>query len=90
MMENALVLAVVECTEFEQGWGQRPDGYYGFLTEEEANEFIRAQTKDRTGPVPYIYTHYEYIGLKETTKDNLLAVTHSRRKHFNRLEDLKK
>jgi hypothetical protein len=89
-MENALVLAVVECTEFEQGWGQRPDGYFGFLTEEDANAFIRSQTSGRSGSAPSIYVNYEYIGLKETSKDNLLAVARSRKKYFDKLADLKK
>jgi len=89
-MENAIVLAVVECTEREQGWGQRPDGYFGFLTAEEAKAFIHEQTKDRTGRAPSIYTDYEYIGFKETTKENLLEVARTRKKYFDRLGDLKK
>lgn len=60
---------VVEWTEMERGWGQRPEGYLLFQTEKEADAFICEETKDRNarGPVPDCYDLYEKRGLKKVS-----------------------
>lgn len=90
-MEQATVVYVVEMTERERGWGQRPDGFFAFPTEEKAKAYVNNQTKDRTGPAPDEYVSYDLIGYRECSQaflDKLAEGRHSR-VYFDRLGELK-
>ncbi len=62
---------VIEVVEHERGWGQRPDGYILFPSEEHAKEYVDRRTKDRFGPAPDWYLNYEMIGYKEATQETI-------------------
>lgn len=55
-LHNARIAYAQEWTEYERGWGARPDGYSLHPTREAAVEFARAYTADRTGPAPDEYS----------------------------------
>ena len=42
-------------TEYERGWGSRPEGHSDFDTFEKAKEYQTNFNKDNTGPVPDWY-----------------------------------
>lgn len=81
----------IEGTEYERGWGCRPDGCVAFLSEAAAREYI-AEYNEKYNNLPSApdeYTVYDYIGLKECSQAFLNAVADEGFKHFNRLGDLK-
>lgn len=82
---------VIEGTEYERGWGQRPDGYFAFATEAEAKAWIENYNKtvNNKAVAPPEYTMYEYIGLKECSLDFYLKLTKKSQVFFNRLSELK-
>lgn len=65
---------VVSITEVERGWGQRPDGYFLFETEEHAKAFIAADDATRAAIVPNVYCDYTLEGYKPTYKELLEEV----------------
>lgn len=89
--DEVRVSYVVEMTEYERGWGQRPDGYVAFLTEDAANEYIAEQTKDRTGSAPDVYVNYSKVGYRETNPKILTSIKKSPSKYmyFERMNELK-
>ena len=50
-----MLVVVQPWSEFERGWGCRPDGYSLHLTEEDRVSFIKGYTANRTGAAPYEY-----------------------------------
>lgn len=64
-MRQATITHVWSVTEYERGWGQRPDGYYVAREKTDGIRAIRALEGDRSGPVPDCYESYTYIGEKE-------------------------
>lgn len=85
------IVHVIEGTEFERGWGQRPDGYIAFQTEAEARQYIIDFDKrcNNLSYVPDDYTKYIYIGIKPCTAlfRRMLDVS-KKPSHFNNLKDL--
>ena len=63
-MQQANVVFIVEMTEYERGWGQRPDGFLAFGTEDAAKAYVQEETKGRTGPAPEIYVAYSMLGYR--------------------------
>lgn len=63
-MQQANVVFIVEMTEYERGWGQRPDGFLAFVTEDAAKAHVYEETADRTGPAPDEYVSYSMIGYR--------------------------
>jgi hypothetical protein len=82
------VVYMVEMTEYERGWGQRPDGFLAFVDEECAKAWVADTTKDRTGPAPDIYVRYSKIGYKPCSRKFAEDVGHKGRMYVNRLSDL--
>lgn len=62
MNRRAIVVFSVAITEYERGWGAKPDGYIAFLTEMEADKFISKATADYTGNAPDYYVMYDKVG----------------------------
>lgn len=50
-------LYAVSYTEYERGWGQRPDGTSYHRNEEEAKAFVKGIHRDRSGAAPDEYTN---------------------------------
>lgn len=86
---------VIEGTEYERGWGYRPDGLVAFKTKELALAYIANyhETFNTATSAPDCYTVYAYAGehwanekfvsrfkLNEFTKNELV--------HFGRLAEL--
>lgn len=64
-MQQANVVFIVEMTEYERGWGQRPDGFLAFVTEDAANLYVQEKTKGRKfGSAPDVYVAYNMIGYR--------------------------
>lgn len=58
---------LVEMTEYERGWGSRPDGFLVFTTEQKAKAYIETVLAERNNSrliPPDYYVNYEYIGPK--------------------------
>lgn len=81
---------VIEGTEFERGWGCRPDGFVAFTTRRAADEWITDYNKkyNNKTSAPDEYTTYDYVGLKECSKAFLEEVEEKGCKHFQRTKDL--
>jgi hypothetical protein len=69
---------VIEGTEYERGWGQRPDGFVAFTSEAAARKFIVEYDRkwNSAEHAPDEFTKYEYIGLK-TCSQKFFEVTSS-------------
>lgn len=82
---------VIEGTEYERGWGRRPDGYVAFMSKDAAEMYI-ANYIERNHPVgssvPDEYTVYEYIGLKECSQAFAKLVRQKGQHHFNRKSEM--
>lgn len=84
---------VVEMTEHERGWGQRPDGNFAFYTEKEARDYMDAETKGRSiRNVPDEYVTYQYIGLHQCSDAfyKKIGESENRRVYFDKMRDLDK
>ena len=81
---------VIEGTEHERGWGQRPDGYIAFLTEAEAKQYISDYNRkyNNLPSAPDEYTTYAYIGVKQCSFEFFEEVTAKGRKYYDRTSDL--
>ena len=58
----------VEWTEFERGWGQRPDGVSYHISLEEAETYIK-KSWNPTGPVPDCYSQPSKPKLTEVNEE---------------------
>lgn len=74
---EARVLFVIEITEYERGWGQRPEGYLVFLNEAAADNYIADEYKSRQGPAPDVYWNYTKIGYKDASPAAISSVKKS-------------
>lgn len=78
---TANVLFLVEETEFEAGWGQRPDGFACFLTKAEGDAYVLAQhAKHRGGPTPENYSVFDSRGYFDAHPTWIEAVTKAKEK----------
>jgi hypothetical protein len=91
MAENVMVVFVVEMTEYERGWGSRPDGNLAFVSEDAAKKYVQKQTADRTGPAPDEYVAYDLVGYRECTPAFFQKLKDNSRgfQYFDRLGELK-
>lgn len=72
---------VYDVTEFERGWGQRPDGHLIFKNESDAKDFKNAIYASRTSVVPECYDDYSngrYIKITKEMNQELLTATEGR------------
>lgn len=92
MNEPIKVLYIIDITEHERGWGQRPDGHIGCLTEAAADEYIKRKTTGRTGHAPDIYESYSKRGYVEVSPTVYMsfASTNAESMYFDKLSELKK
>jgi hypothetical protein len=81
---------VIEGTEYERGWGQRPDGYAAFTSEAAARKFIVEYDRkwNSAKHAPDEFTKYEYIGIKNCSPGFYKVVYSCDVKHFNKLSEL--
>lgn len=62
----------VQATEYERGWGSRPDGYVIFASEEQATRFISEDIAGRTkNSVPDYYVDYTKAGWNPITAEEI-------------------
>ena len=82
---------VIEGTEYERGWGQRPDGYVAFLSKEAAEAWMADYIKRNhtSKEAPDEYTSYTYVGIRECSMSFFNAVSTAKLKHFDRTSELK-
>lgn len=81
---------VIQGTEYERGWGQRPDGYVAFTSKKDALRFI-ADYNERHNTAkhaPDEYTVYDYIGIMDCSDGFHNAVVERNVKHFDRRSEL--
>lgn len=59
-------LFVLEGTEYERGWGSRPDGYLILANEKDADAFLEAECLERlkAKTVPDDFTNWDKVGYK--------------------------
>lgn len=85
---------IVQGTEYERGWGQRPDGYVAFTTEAAAKEFIIDYDAryNNLPTVPDEYTKYAYVGVRQCSFEfmDLLIAAKSGYRHIHNLQELRK
>lgn len=60
----------LQITEYERGWGSKPDGCAVFLTEEAAREFCNEEMKKREKRVDVTdyYVNYDIVGYRPINK----------------------
>lgn len=82
---------VIEGTEYERGWGPRPDGFVAFMTKDDALEFIRSynETYNYSETAPNVFTEYKYIGIRECSEDFVCKTEKIGRRHFRKISSLK-
>lgn len=80
---------VVEGTEYERGWGQRPNGFIAFKTKNDALSFIDRYNArfNSDSNVPNEYTVYTYIGVKECSAE--IYNSFKSVLHFRKWDELK-
>jgi hypothetical protein len=90
VVENLKVF-IVEITEYERGWGCRPDGYLAFKNEELADKFLKEVYDSRSSKlsdVPDCYDDYKKIGYGYLhSKENYQVLEENGRiwiKHYNK------
>lgn len=66
----------VSITEYERGWGSRPDGYFIFEDKEAAQKFVSGVAKERAKhtSVPDDYDSYDYAGWHPITEKEQEAI----------------
>lgn len=76
---------VIEGTEYEAGWGQRPDGFIAFLSKEDAELFIKDWNKNHNSAkhAPAVYVAYRYIGIRECSENFFDKIQNSPQKAFH-------
>jgi len=81
---------VLEGTEYERGWGQRPDGFVLFKDEEAADQYLRKIDRERRDAtfVPDEYTSYEKRGWHACSKNILDQVLKKGLVHIHQLKML--
>lgn len=84
-----LAVHVIEGTEYERGWGQRPDGYVAFPSAQDAAKWIKEYDLkyNNEDSAPDEYTKYSYIGLRQCSAGVGSRVTASGY-HINRIIEL--
>jgi hypothetical protein len=90
--KSAVVIYAVEMTEYERGWGSRPDGFLAFATQAEAEDYVHNAIKDRTGHAPDVYVAYSLAGYQECTHaffEKLILDPSKNFVYFDRLTDLR-
>lgn len=84
-METPKTIFIVEATEYERDWGQRPNGYFGFLNEADAKNFVTDQYFKMPRNAPDVYVTYELIGYKEATPKFHQQIALNGRVYFKKL-----
>lgn len=87
---KTFVVYVIEGTEYERGWGCRPDGYVAFTSLDAAEKYIvdfNAKYNNEKS-APDEYTRYEYIGLKECSAKIYGTVKANGSYYVNKLKEL--
>jgi hypothetical protein len=81
---------VIEGTEYERGWGCRPDGFVAFTSKEAALKFIvdYDRANNNLAHAPDEYTKYEYCGIAECSANFENQVIARGLKHFHRTSEL--
>ena len=83
------VAYVLECTEYERGWGQRPDGYLAFQKAADLKAFLVEDQKTKAAgkETPYCYITYTDIGIKSCSTTFFNSI--GQRRYFDQLSELK-
>lgn len=78
-MTTPIVAFVLQATEYERGWGSRPDGHVIFKTEADADKFLAKVAADRRNVTvaPDEYTNYDKLGYKEVKVEVIEALERS-------------
>lgn len=91
-MTTPIVAYVIQMTEHERGWGQRPDGYLVFGTEADGKAYVIKEISSRISPVaPDIYVSYDVVGYKQCAPSIIEAIAKSERQfiYVDHLKELK-
>lgn len=81
---------LIEGTEYERGWGQRPDGYVAFTSKDAALKYITDYDKkyNNLAHAPDEYTKYEYCGIAECSPEFENQVIDRGSKYIFKLSEL--
>lgn len=73
----------IKGTEYECGWGSRPDGFVAFLSKQEAEEWMANYNAkhNNKSTTPDTYTLYTYVGLLKAGPDTARRLTISKYVH---------
>ena len=92
LVEKLARVHVIQCTEYERGWGSRPDGCMAFLNEQEARDFCSEYDRKNNNATsaPDYFIKWSYAGAYECSVDFLNRVIADKKVNFRSLSDLKK
>lgn len=81
---------IIEGTEHESGWGQRPDGVVAFKTEADATQWIAEYYKKHhaSKTAPHDYTTYDKLGNHEVSFETFKKLGEKNLVHADRLHEL--
>lgn len=84
------VVHVIEGTEYERGWGHRPDGFVAFKTREAAEQWIADYNMQYNNQrsAPDEYTTYRYVGIQKCSAAFAQSMITGKPQHFHYLRDL--
>jgi hypothetical protein len=67
----------VSVTEYERGWGSKPDGYVVFNSEKEADYFLKQEYASRGNQVPDYYLDYSKSGYRPISQGLANAISNN-------------
>jgi hypothetical protein len=85
---SVLVGFVVEMTEHERGWGQRPDGFLVFETEAKAKSYVQKEIANRTKSDPDDYVVYHLRGYMEVCLEIISRIISREFIYVDRISEL--
>ena len=81
---------VIEGTEYERGWGCRPDGIVAFKSKEDAETWIASYNAahNTAKTAPDEYTVYQYIGIHECSEAVFAYISEKGYRHASNKREL--
>jgi hypothetical protein len=92
-MADVRVIYAIELVEHERGWGTRPEGYIGFLTEADADAYIKDENaaevkRNPSGVATDVYWSHHKIGYLPCSPTFLKEVKKIGKRYFDRVAEL--
>ena len=90
LVKQLALVHVIQCTEYERGWGSRNEGYMAFMSETAAKKFCSDYDAQHNtaSTAPDWYMKWSYDGTYTCSLDFLTKVLEKHQVPFNRMSEL--